>query len=459
MQGGTSIIRRLAAILVPVVIVAWVSTLPAIGHAPVSVGGRDASHTEIRLPPAEPNTVAFVTGHGPAGHPTATQVANPATAPAAATDEPATALRVALGQLLAEHAFLVLDAIRSTTLSGPDASAATEALDRNSSDLAAAFGSVYAGSARQRFDAMWRTHIELILDYARAKSSGDSGTMDRDKAALDAYRVEFVRFLASANPKIDASAEAEALRLHIEQLLAYTDADFDRAYGAQRAAFEHMFMFGDQLALAIARQFPTRFSGANVAFAPAAELRIALDRLLAEHLVLTAEATRALLDAAPDADAAARAIADNTTELRTAVSSVYDDAAGTAFETAWNQHIDRYLELIHDVATGDATARATTLARLVGAEGAIVDFFAQAVPGLGRDDLTGMVREHVAGLVAQLDAYARGDYPAAYAVVHDAYRHMFDIGRALSAGIAAQFPDRFASLTELPATDTTGGSR
>jgi len=306
---------------------------------------------------------------------------------------------------------------------------------------------------------MWRTHIELILDYARAKSSRDSGTMDDDKAALDAYRVEFVRFLASANPKIDASAEAEALRLHIEQLLAYTDADFDRAYGAQRAAFEHMFMFGDQLALAIARQFPGRFTGANVAFAPAAELRITLDRLLAEHLVLTAEATRALLEAAPDADAAARAIADNTTELRTAVSSVYGDAGGAAFETAWNQHIDRYLELIHDVATGDATARATTLARLVGAEGAIVDFFAQAIPGLGRDDLMAMVRDHVAGLVAQLDAYSRGDYPAAYAVVHDAYRHMFDIGRALSAGIAAQFPDRFASLRELPATDTTDTSR
>jgi len=369
-------------------------------------------------------------------------------------DAPATQLRITLGQLLAEHAFLVLDAIRGTTLASPDASAAKAALDANSSDLTRAIGSVYGGTAANAFDPLWRTHIDLILGYARAKASGDQAAMDADRAALDAYRRTFAAFLAKANPNVDASAEAEALRLHIEQLLAYTDANFDRAYAAQRAAFEHMFMFGDQLALAIARQFPKRFSGANVAFAPAAELRVTLDRLLAEHLVLIAEATRAQLSSAPDRSAAAKAIADNTGELRVAVASVYGDAAGGAFVRAWQQHIDAYLALVGDVATRDTAGRDASLAKLKGAEQAIVDFFGGAVPNLPRAALASMVQQHVAGLVAQLDAYAGGDYAGAYADVHDAYRHMFDIGRALAGGIAAQFPDRFATLGSIPATDT-----
>ncbi len=374
-------------------------------------------------------------------------------------DEPATQLRVTLGQLLAEHAFLVLEAIRGSTLGSPDAVAAKAALDTNSSDLAAAIGSVYGSAAAAAFDPLWRRHIDLILDYARAKAAGDTATMNADRAALDAYRQTFAKFLARANPKIDASAEAEALRLHIEQLIAYTDANFDRAYAAQSAAFEHMFMFGDDLALAIARQFPSRFRGANVAFAPAAELRITLDRLLAEHLILTAEAMRAVLASAPDADAAARAISDNTEALRVAVTSVYGDAAGASFVVAWKQHIDLYLALIREVATHDAAGRDATVAKLDGAEGAIVDFFAGAIPGLPRDALTEMVREHVRGLVSQLDAYAARDYSGAFLGVHDSYRHMFDIGKALASGISGQFPDRFATLTSIPATDTEPARR
>jgi hypothetical protein len=454
--------RRLVVVLVPAVLAAWFAALPS-GAGPPVTSARVAT-AAARVPSPEAVGIAalpgFVVGrhaHGASGS-TGKHAPAPAFAPAA-VDAPATQLRVALGQLLAEHGFLVLEAIRGATLASPDAVAAKASLDRNSSELAAAFGGVYGSAAHDAFDRLWRTHVDLILDYARAKAGGDSAQMESDRSALDAYRVTFADFLARANPHLDANAEAEALRLHIEQLLAYTDSDFDRAYGAQRAVFEHMFMFGDDLALAITRQFPDRFPGANVAFAPAAELRITLDRLLGEHLVLTAEAMRALLQSAPDAPAAARAIEGNTAELSVAVANVYGSAAGSAFATAWKQHIDLYLRLIGNVAAGDATARASTQQSLVGAERAIVDFFAGAIPTVSRDGLAALVQEHVEGLIRELDAYATNDYPGAYDDVHDSYRHMFEIGKALAAGISAQFPDRFANLREIPATDTVEPSR
>jgi hypothetical protein len=69
-----------------------------------------------------------------------------------------------------------------------------------------------------------------------------------------------------------------------------------------------------------------------------------------------------------------------------------------------------------------------------------------------------MVAEHVNGLVSELDSYAAGDYAGAYLTVGASYRHMFDMGKALAAGIATQFPDRFATVTSLPATDTAGST-
>src|SRR5215211_6850524 len=58
---------------------------------------------------------------------------------------------------------------------------------------------------------------------------------------------------------------------------------------------------------------------------PAAELRVDLDRLLAEHAFLTIEQMRSGLIGAPDFEAAAKAVEANSTEVAAAIGSVYGD--------------------------------------------------------------------------------------------------------------------------------------
>jgi phosphoglycolate phosphatase-like HAD superfamily hydrolase len=378
---------------------------------------------------------------------------------ASAGDAPATALRLTLGRLLAEHAYLTMEGMRATALGAPERDAARETLDQNTAALADAFGSVYGDEAGTRFRQLWQEHIDALFAYASAAASSDTGATEEAEAALTAFRAAFGTFLSSANPHLSADAEAEALQLHLDQLTAYVDGDYARAAATGRAAYTHMFELGDHLARGIADQYPTRFTGANIAFSPKAELRVALGRLLGEHLVLSAEAMRAALGDAPDADGATRAIGANSVDLAAAIGRLYGDAAGTAFEVVWTRHTDAYIAYIAGVRDDDAEAQQQALAQLHGYHVEIASFLADANPNLDEAAVQELIRQHVEALIGQVDAYAAGDYRRSMTIVRDAYAHMFTVGDALADAIAAQFPGRFADLAQAPATATVPDGR
>jgi hypothetical protein len=393
--------------------------------------------------------------------------APPGTLVAAATDggdAPATGLRVLLSRLLGEHTFLLMESIRAHTLDAPEAEALAEALDANTADLAGAVGSVYGDDAATGFTTLWDRHIELLVDHAAAVRDGRSDDAEASLAGLGEFRHAFATFLASANPNVDGHGEADAVQLHLDQVVAFSDGDYAKAYQAEREAFRHMFAFGDHLAKAIGNQFPETFTGANVAWSPASNLRLTLDRILAEHLVLSAQAMRTGLTAAADADAARAALDANSTELAEAVGTVYGDDAGAAFLELWNRHVDAYLGFIDAFAQGDEAGREAALMTLHAYHEEIAAFLAAANPHLPQAAVSDLIRRHVQALITQVEATEAGDHVRAVATIRSAYAFMFDVGDALAGGIAAQFPDRFRDVVELPPTDraapgTTSGDR
>ena len=245
-----------------------------------------------------------------------------------------------------------------------------------------------------------------------------------------------------------------ALQLHLDQLVAYADADYGRAFETGRAAYRHMFTLGDHLAKAVAQQFPERFPGATIAFSPRSELRLTLGRLLGEHLVLSAEAMRAGLAGAPDFADATGALAANTDELAGAIEVIYGADAGAAFGQIWTRHIDAYLAFIRAEAANDAAARGQTLATLRQYHTEIAEFLVAANPKLDRTGLETMIRHHVEALIAQVEAHKAGDYRRSVTVTREAYGHMFSVGDGLAAAIADQFPKRFTDIAGLPQTTT-----
>jgi hypothetical protein len=368
-------------------------------------------------------------------------------------DRPATRLRETLGRLLGDHAFLLMEAMRATAGASADEPAITARLDQNSDALADAFSSVYGADARSTFRPLWQRHIDAATAFAVATAAGSTAGQNAARRQLDTFRKDFGDFLHAANPDLDPAAESQAIRLHVNQLIAFAQGDYASAYGAAREAYAHMFMLGDTLAQAIATQLPDRYPDVRAAFSPASELRLTLDRLLGEHLILAAEAMRSSLLNGPDVPAARLALDGNTTDLTSAIRSVYGGAAAS-FSDVWTAHVVAYLDYIDAVRAGDTARTAAARQSLQQYGQALGQFLATADPALDANAVATLMATHTASLLEMVDRYRTGDAAGAYGTVDDAYGHMFEVGDTLAAGIAAQFPDRYRDLAPLPATDT-----
>ena len=366
-------------------------------------------------------------------------------------------LRLALGRLLGEHAYLTMEAMRAAAANRPDANALIGALGQNTADLTDAVSGVYGSAAGDRFRELWQQHIDALISWARAHATGDSAAVQAAVASMASFRTTFSAFLGKANPHLSGDAEAHALQMHLDQLTAFVDMDYAQVFATERAAYAHMFEFGDGLASAIAAQFPKRYVGINVAFSPRTALRLDLGRLLGEHLILAAEALRSGLDAQPDAGAARDALAANTADIALLVGRIYGADAQAAFNQLWARHIATYLRYVDAVRSGNTTDRAAALAELRSYPLTLAQFLHGAIPALRVTDVETLLSHHVSALISQVDATAAGDSVRSVAVTREAYAHMFLVGDVLGTAIANQFPERFRDMKELPGTSTAPG--
>jgi len=417
------------------------------------------SSTTPQSPPVPPGSSSFTCRFGSwpadvAGAFLAPRPISTATAPAVAAGMPASDLRLTLGRLLGEHAYITMEGMRATAANRPDAAALGEALSGNTAELTQAVEGVYGATAANRFRELWQQHIDALISWSRAHAAHDAAGEAAARASMSSFRAAFSAFLGKANSHLSADAEAHALQLHLDQLTSFVDMNYTQVFATERAAYGHMFEFGDSLAAAIAKQFPKRYPGIRVAFSPRTALRLDLGRLLGEHLVLAAEAHRSALDAQPDANAARDALAANTADIALLIGRVYGSDAQVAFGKLWTSHITSYLHYIDAIRDGNTAVRASSLGELQRYPPSLAGFLHAAIPGLAIADLEPLISHHVSALINQVDAAAAGDSVRSVAVTREAYAHMFIVGDALGSGIADQFPDRFTDMKELPGTST-----
>jgi len=177
-----------------------------------------------------------------------------------ATAVSAADLRVALDQLLGEHAVLAMNATNLGVTGSKAFPAAAKALDRNSVALSQAIGSIYGAKAGRTFldgPFMWRAHVKFFVDYTVATAKGDEAAKKKAVANLQTYTVRFGDFLAGATglPKLAVRNDLLGHVLELKgQLDAYANHKYGKAATMYQHAYDHMFMTGDLLAGAIAKQ-------------------------------------------------------------------------------------------------------------------------------------------------------------------------------------------------------------
>ena len=169
-------------------------------------------------------------------------------------------LRVTLDRLLGEHAVLAMNATNLGITGSKAFPAAEKALDHNSVEISQAIGSIYGPKAAKMFldgPFQWRAHVGFFVDYTVALAKKDKAAQARAVANLKTYTVRHGDFLAAATglPKLAVRNDLLGHVLELKQQLDdYAAGRYARAADDYRHAYAHMFMTGDLLAGAIAKQ-------------------------------------------------------------------------------------------------------------------------------------------------------------------------------------------------------------
>jgi len=169
-------------------------------------------------------------------------------------------LRVTLDNLFGEHAVLAMNATNAGVSGSKAFPTAAKTLDDNSVALSKAIASIYGAKAGQTFlngKFMWRDHIKFFVDYTVAKAKKDNAGQNKAVANLKQYTVTFGKFLSTATGLPTLAVQNDLLGHVLElknQLDAYAAANYPKAASDYHAAYNHMFMTGDLVAGAIAKQ-------------------------------------------------------------------------------------------------------------------------------------------------------------------------------------------------------------
>jgi dsRNA-specific ribonuclease len=186
----------------------------------------------------------------------------------------------------------------------------------------------------------------------------------------------------------------------------------------------------------------------------AADLRIALNNLLTEHVALAASATRgALSGQSARFQAAAAALDANSNDLIKAVGMVYGADAERAFGPLWKKHIGMVVDYTTGLATGDAAKRDKAVADLTAYSREFGAFINAATKSLPTEAVQQLVLEHILTLKAVIDAQKANVPGREFAAVRRAYGHMPMLAEPLADAIARQFPQRFAGSATGAAAD------
>lgn len=177
----------------------------------------------------------------------------------------------------------------------------------------------------------------------------------------------------------------------------------------------------------------------------AANLRVALNSLEAQHVDLASAATRAGFDGSPMFDASANALDKNSVALSKAVGSVYGQEAETKFLEIWRSHITFFVNYTVAAKAGDQAGMDKAVSDLNGYVAAVSDLLAGAT-GLPKEAVAQLVTEHVGLLKSAVDKYGAGDYAGSYQAQQEARNQITTkIADTLAGAIVKQNQNKFSN--------------
>ena len=182
----------------------------------------------------------------------------------------------------------------------------------------------------------------------------------------------------------------------------------------------------------------TASSATEAAFA--AEMR----RLWFEHVQWTRLAIVSFAAGLPDLQPTLARLLRNQNDIGTAIAPYYGAKAGKQLTTLLRAHILGAVDVLKAAKAGNASGLARAQQRWNANSDSIAAFLSSANPqNWPRAALRSMLRAHLAVTTKEAVARLEGRWAADVKAADEVERQMLHMADALSAGIVAQFPQRF----------------
>jgi len=176
-----------------------------------------------------------------------------------------------------------------------------------------------------------------------------------------------------------------------------------------------------------------------------ADLRVALNNMLREHVTSSLVVTRNIVDGASQQkiDGAKAAQTANAVAIATAVGGIYGKDAQDAITTPFVEHIAQSNNYAQAVADGDTMAQATALTALRAELRKVATVFNSVIPSVPTDTLYEALSAHEDLLNQAAVEYKAGNFEKAYQLENDALVQISGGAEALAGGIVESKPDMF----------------
>jgi hypothetical protein len=396
----------------------------------------------IFLPAGSVRAAPHHTSYGdPAGH------AAPGSAGQGAgsvADAPELALR--LQAVLGQHSILAADFMRGRISGDNDfVQGANAALSKNTDAVSNVVGGLLGNAVKAQFAPMWSDHVVALFQYAQGLADQDDNLRSSARKSLAAFELEIASLFAGASHgRLTKDAAHKAILAHVDNLLGQADAyaagDYEKAEDLYRDAYAQTFDLGRGLALALVPAVAV-----TAMQKPIWLLRSELGKLLAEHVELTVDVTRAAATNSDDFAGEAQALNGNTRDLAAAVDSLFGAAKARRFQSLWASHVEQMVAYSSAAAAHDTARLDQARTVLQGFEPKFASFLATATGRrLDAARLSKAMAEHDEMLLKHADAFAAKDYGTAAEMAYDTYQQMFDLARqmadAFGATVAARLP-------------------
>lgn len=185
---------------------------------------------------------------------------------------------------------------------------------------------------------------------------------------------------------------------------------------------------------------------------PLLELRDQMRKLWTDHVAYTRFYIIEAVADLPQAQVTAARLLENQDEIGNAIKPFYGEDAGNQLAQLLRAHIQGAVAVLDAAKANDPQAlQAATTAWFANAD-AIAEFLARANPAWDVATMKDMMHTHLNQTIAEATARLTGDFNADVRAFDAIVAHILDMADMLSQGIAQQFPD-LVDATAQPGED------